>query len=214
MSTAPAILIPTADPDRGMQNLGQSAGARVALRDEVLTKLRVRDDIKPATILNRTPFPLKIETAYWQYEVPARASDKPFGAYTTEETPCFYPFRGNQEMSDKSLQAKWACEPILPYQQALEFLRTYVGENDEDRNLKSGGVVIFEGTLAGVTRESMVRVPRYIYIKGKRYPKFGEFLLNDLLKQADEQMFGFYSTVLMNCSYLNMNTRSRSANGQ
>jgi hypothetical protein len=175
--------------------------ARVLLREEKLTELEIRGDINPATILNRSPFPLKVETGIWDYVVPPRPFDKPFSYYTVRTCRCVFPYRGNQEMSDKSLQQRFDCKVLLPVHQVMEFKQTYVGQSDEDRLLKQGGVVVFEGTLEGVTGSSTVKVPTFVYRKGKRYLKFVDGLLKDLIAEADEQMFNHYGLVLEEVSH-------------
>lgn len=198
---APA-LIPTADPSHPLQNLGQSAAARVALREERLTELEIRGDIKPATIVNRSPFELKVETGLWSYTVPPRPAGKPFSAHTI--TGCIWvPFyKGNQEMSDKSLQPRFDGKILLPFHQALEFKHWYVGQGDEDRLLKQGGVIVFEGTMEGINANSTVRVPEFIYRKGKRYPKFTERLFKELVLEADNQMFHHFGVVLEEAGHM------------
>jgi len=179
-----------------LQNLGQSAMARVLLREEKLTELEIRGDIKAATILNRSPFKLSVETGLWGYSVPPRPFEKAFSFHTVETCRCVYPYRGNQEMSDKSLQQRFDCKVYLPCHQVMEFKTTYVGESDEDRMLKQGGVVVFEGTMEGITSASMVRVPEWVYRKGKRYLKFGDYSLKELILAADEQMYRHFDALL------------------
>lgn len=179
-----------------MQNLGQSAMARVLLREEKLTELDIRGDIKAATVLNRSPFPLKVETGIWDYIVPPRPFGKAFTTHIIDTCRCVFPYRGNQEMSDKSLQQRFDCKVLLPVHQAMEFKHTYVGESDEDRLLKQGGVVVFEGTMEGITLDSIVRVPTFVYRKGKRYLKFVEAGLKSLIIEADEQMYNHFGLVL------------------
>jgi hypothetical protein len=179
-----------------MQNLGQSALARVLLREEKLTELEIRGDIKSATILNRSPFKLSVETGLWTYTVPPRPFEKAFSFHTVETARCVYPFRGNQEMSDKSLQQRFDCKVYLPCHQVMEFKTTYVGESDEDRMLKQGGIVVFEGSMEGISKDSTVRVPEWVYRKGKRYLNFGEYSLKELILDADEQMYRHYDALL------------------
>src|SRR5208283_2127838 len=88
------------------QSLGQAASERVRMRESRLIELELRGEIKPATILNRSPFELKVETGLWDYVCPSRQSGKPFSSMTITGTRTIYPFRGNQEMSDKSLRAR------------------------------------------------------------------------------------------------------------
>lgn len=184
-----------------LQNLGQAAYARVMLREEKLTDLEIRGEIKAATIINRSPFELKVETGLWDYTVPARPFDKPMSFKTITSCRCVFPFRGNQEMSDKSLQQRFDCKVLLPCHQAMEFKSWYVGESDEDRMLKQGGVVVFEGTMEGVTPSTLVRVPEFVYRKGKRYLKFTERTLKELLAEADEQMYHHFEMALEEASH-------------
>jgi len=191
-----AVIPATGGTSVALQNLGQSAAARVALREEKLTELEIRGDIKPATIINRSPFELRVETGLWGYTVPARPFDKPFSFHTITTCRCVYPYRGNQEMSDKSLQQRFDCKVLLPCHQAMEFKHWYVGESDEDRMLKQGGVVVFEGNMEGVTSATTVRVPTFIYRKGKRYLKFTDAILKNLIAEQDEQMYRHFDIVM------------------
>jgi len=184
-----------------LQNLGQSAQARVLLREEKLTELEIRGDIKSATILNRSPFVLKVETGIWDYTVPARPFDKAFSSYTVTGCRCVFPYRGNAEMSDKSLQQRFDCKVLLPCHQVMEFKQTYVGQSDEDRMLKMGGIVVFEGTMEGISPSSAVRVPEFVYRKGKRYLHFKEQTLKDAIAEADEQMYHHFGLVLEEVSH-------------
>ena len=194
-------LIPTTDPNHAMQPLGQSAATRVALREEKLTELEIRGEIKPATILNRSPFVLRVETGLWGYTIPARPFDKPFGSYTVTVPLFVSMYRGNQEMSDKSLQQKFDGKILLPCHQAMEFKHWYGGETSEDRMLKQGGIIVFEGGLEEITANSKVRVPEFIYRKGKRYLRFVDAVLKELIAQADEQMYHHFDVVLENAGH-------------
>jgi len=179
-----------------LQNLGQAAAARVALREEKLTELEIRGDVKPATILNRGPFELKVETGLWSYTCKPRPFDKPFSFLTVVNPICVPIYKGNQEMSDRSLQQRYDMKVLLPCHQLMEFKHWYVGESDEDKTLKQGGIVVFEGAMQGVTGATTVRVPEFVYRKGKRYLRFTDGVLKDLIAEQDEQMYHHFATVM------------------
>jgi hypothetical protein len=191
-----AVIPATGGASVALQNLGQAAAQRVALREEKLTELEIRGEIKPATILNRSPFELKVETGLWGYVVPPRPEGKPFSSLTVKGCITVPIYRGNMEMSDKSLRQRFDMKVLLPIHQLMEFKHWYVGETDEDRLAKSGGVVVFEGDMEDITPASMVRTPEFVFRKGRRYLKFSEYRLKDLLDQADEQMYQHCFAVL------------------
>ena len=170
------------------QNLGVAATERNKLRERELTRLELRGEIKPATVLNRSPFPLECVNSPWDYIVPARQSGKPYGIKIVASTRTVFRFTGNREMSDHSVRGHHEPKIILPIEQAMEFSFFYNGLSSEDFYSKPGGVIVFEGTMEGITPKSTVRVPRYIFKKGERYLKFEDMLLGDLVKQTDEQM--------------------------
>ena len=182
-------------------NLGQAAQERLRLRERKITELELRGEIKPATILNRSPFPLKVETGLWDYQCPARPFDKPFSSLTVTGTRSLPIYRGNQEMSDKSLRARYDVKILLPVEQLMEFKHWYVGETDEDRLVKSGGVVVFEGSLAGLKPGDLVRVPEFVFRKGERYLRFVDRTLKDMLAEADEQLYNHCHAVLMEANH-------------
>ena len=183
-------------------SLGQSAQERLRIRERKITELELRGEIKPATILNRSPFPLKVETGLWDYQVPPREfPGKPFASLTVTGTRSFPIYRGNQEMSDKSLKARYDVKILLPVEQLMEFKHWYVGETEEDRLMKSGGVVVFEGSMDGIKPTSVVRVPEYVFRKGERYLRFVDRVLKELLDEADEQLYNHCHAVLMEANH-------------
>ena len=185
-----------------LQNLGAAALERLRIRERKITELELRGEIKPATILNRSPFPLKVETGLWDFIVPAREFPaKPFSHLTVKGTRSFPIYRGNQEMSDKSIKARYDVKILLPVEQLMEFKHWYVGETQEDRLVKSGGIVVFEGSLEGVKPTSVVRVPEYVFRKGERYLRFVDRTLKDMLDEADEQLYNHCHQVLMEAGH-------------
>ena len=62
---ADSMLASGGRPDVG--SLGHAAQERLNIRERKLTELELRGEIKPATILNLSPFPLKVETGLWDY---------------------------------------------------------------------------------------------------------------------------------------------------
>ena len=183
-----ATILATAGYVISPQNLGVAATERNKLRERELTRLELRGEIKPATVLNRSPFPLECVNSPWDYIVPARQSGKPYGIKIVASTRTVFRFTGNREMSDHSVRGHHEPKIILPIEQAMEFSFFYNGLSSEDFYSKPGGVIVFEGTMEGITPKSTVRVPRYIFKKGERYLKFEDMLLGDLVKQTDEQM--------------------------
>jgi hypothetical protein len=175
-------------PAEIQQSLGHAAQQRVAIRETKLTDLELRGEIKPATILNRSPFELKVETGLWSYVVPPRPDGKPFSHHTITGTVSYPIYKGNMEMSDKSLRANYDVNILLPIVQAMEFKFWYIGVTDEDKVFKQGGVVVFEGDMEGLTPKSEVRVPQFTFKKGRRYMTFSTRVLKDMLDEADEQM--------------------------
>jgi hypothetical protein len=182
-------------------SLGHAAQERLAIREQKLTELELRGEIKPATIINLSPFPLKVETGLWDYVVPAKPSDKPFGFLTVIGTRSFPIYRGNQEMSDKSLRARYDVKILLPVEQLMEFKHWYIGETDEDKLVKSGGVVVFEGDMDGIKPDTVVRVPEYVFRKGRRYLRFIDRPLKDCIAQAKEQLYNHCHAVLIEAGH-------------
>jgi hypothetical protein len=183
-------------------HLGQAAQERLRQRERRITELELRGEIKPATILNRSPFPLKVETGLWDYVVSAREfPEKPFSALTVTGTRSLPIYRGNQEMSDKSLRSKYDVKILLPVEQLMEFKHWYVGETQEDRLVKSGGVVVFEGSMQDIKPASIVRVPEYVFKKGERYLRFVDRQLKEMLDEADEQLYNHCHAVLMEANH-------------
>ena len=133
------------------QNLGVAATERNKLRERELTRLELRGEIKPATVLNRSPFPLECVNSPWDYIVPARQSGKPYGIKIVASTRTVFRFTGNREMSDHSVRGHHEPKIILPIEQAMEFSFFYNGLSSEDFYSKPGGVIVFEGTMEGIT---------------------------------------------------------------
>jgi len=176
-------------PSEIQQGIGESARQRVELLDQRMTELEVRGEIKPATILNALPFTLSLGSGLVPYEIPAAPAAKPFfTAHTVDTCRSFPVFKGNREMSDKSLKPTWDVNIVLPIQQAMEFKHYYMGETDEDHATKDGGVVVFEGTFAGLTPKSEVRSPSFLFRKRNRYIVFETRILGDLIKEAEDVM--------------------------
>jgi hypothetical protein len=206
MATIPAPIIGADSALAGggtpdFSHLGAAAHERLRIRERKITELELRGEIKPATILNRSPFPLKVETGLWDYVVPPRPFDKPFSSLTVTGTRSFPIYRGNQEMSDKSLRAKYDVKILLPVEQLMEFKHWYVGETDEDKLVKSGGVIVFEGNLEGIKPASVVRVPEYVFRKGERYLRFIERELKEMIDEADEQLYNHCHAVLIEANH-------------
>lgn len=172
----------------GLQNLGQAAQERLRIRERKLVELELRGEIKPATIWNLSPFPRGVESGLIPYIVPPKPKGKPFSSLTVAGTRTFPIYGGNQEMSDKSLRARYDIKVILPVEQLMEFRHVYVGETEEDGLTKQGGIVIFEGTSEGVTPNSTVRVPEFIFRKGVRYLRFVDRPIRELMAEATAQM--------------------------
>jgi hypothetical protein len=182
MSTAP-VDRPVV-PEALQQSMGQAARARVELREQKLTQLELQGDIKPATILNLSPFELALGDGLISFKVPACPLDKKFIAYT-RYTPLSYPiYRGNQQMSDKSIQAKYDVNIILPVQQLMEFKHYYMGESEEDQATKQGGVVVIEGAWQNQKPDDEVRVPFFMFRKNNRYIAFNTVRLEEVYNHA------------------------------
>jgi len=176
-------------PSEIQQGIGESARQRLELRDQRLTELEVRGEIKPATILNLLPFRLSLGSGLIPYEVAAAPEAKPFFTVYTVDTCRSYPtFKGNREMSDKSLKPTWDVNIILPVQQVMEFKHYYMGETEEDHATKDGGVVVFEGEFKDLTPKSEVKSPQFLFRKRNRYITFETRVLGDLIKEAEVVM--------------------------
>jgi hypothetical protein len=185
-----------------VQNLGQAAQERLAIREQKLTELELRGEIKAATILNLGPFPLKVETGLWDYVVPPRPDNKPFSFLIVTGTRSFPIYRGNQEMSDRSLRARYDVKILLPVEQLMEFKHWYIGETDEDRLVKPGGVVVFEGAFDETIKpSSTVRVPEYVFRKGRRYLRFVDRELKTALEEARNQLYAHCHAVLIEAGH-------------
>lgn len=177
-------------PDTLRESIGLSAQQRVEILEQKMTALELQGDIKPATILNLSPFALSLSSGLIPYKIPASPVEgKPLFSATTIRTVRSYPiFKGKQEMSDKSLQAKYDVNILLPVQQLMEFRHYYVGETEEDQAVKQGGVVVFEGEAEHLTPKLVVKTPRFIFRKRNRYIVYEEATLGSLIEQADLQL--------------------------
>ncbi len=175
-------------PAEIQQGIGLAATQRLEIREQKLTALELQGDIKAATILNLSPFELELSSGLIPYKIPVCPPDKRFSA-TTITTCRSYPiFKGKQQMSDRSLQEKWDVNIILPIQQLMEFKHYYVGESDEDKVVKQGGVVVFEGDQNDLRPAAIVRAPEFVFRKRNRYTVFTEKPLGDLVNEQEEQL--------------------------
>lgn len=174
---------------------------RVKLREERLTELELRGEILPATILNRSPLPLRIETGLWSYEVPPRPKGKAFSSFLVTNPTTYPVYEGNEEMSDGSKRKRFDVQVILPIKVAMEFKQFYMGSAGQDPASVRGGVVVFEGDVDGIKPGTSVRVPSYTYRKGTRYLTFHEAILKDLLDEADEKMKTYAMSILEQCDH-------------
>jgi hypothetical protein len=185
---ATSVIDHPALPAEIQQGIGLAATQRLEIREQKMTALELQGDIKAATILNLSPFVLDLSSGLIPYQISVCPPDKRFSA-TTITTCRSYPiYKGNQQMSDKSLQAKFDVNIILPIQQLMEFKHYYVGESDEDQFVKQGGVVVFEGDQEDLRPATMVRVPYFVFRKRNRYIVFTEKPLGDLVNEQEEQL--------------------------
>lgn len=169
-------------------SIGESARARVDLLETKMNELHFRGDIKPATILNMSPFVLDLNSVLIPHKIPAVPKGKKFST-TIVETCRNYPiFKGNQEMSDKSLRAKWEVNVILPVMQVMEFRHYYMGETEDEEGTKQGGVIVFEGEFEELKPTTKVRAPYFIFQKRNRYITYKEAELGDLCVHAERVM--------------------------
>lgn len=187
MSTSVALPEPVRQIQEG---LGQAARARLDILDQKMTELEIRGDIKPATLLNLSPFKLSLSSGLIPYEIPPCPADKRFGAYTVTTCRSYPIYKGNQQMSDKSLQAKYDVNIVLPIQQLMEFKHYYMGEAQDDLATKQGGVVVFEGEADGLKPDSEVRAPYFLFRKRNRYITFENRILSELIKESEKVMKG------------------------
>lgn len=175
-------------PSAIQESVGQAARARLDILDQKMTELEFRGDIKPATILNLSPFVLDLASGLIPYKIPACPADKPFHAHVVTTCRSYPIYKGNQQMSDKSLQAKYDVNILLPIQQLMEFKHFYIGESQEDVAFKQGGVVIFEGDADGLKPDTEVRAPSFVFRKRNRYIVFEMVPLKELVQSATEIM--------------------------
>jgi hypothetical protein len=174
--------------DATRQSLGQAASARLDILEQKMTGLQLSGDIKPASILNLSPFELSLPSGLIQTKIPPCPPDKRFAEYTLNNCISYPIYKGNQQMSDKSLQAKFDVNIVLPIQQLMEFKHYYMGEAQEDMASKQGGVVVFEGDAEGLTPKDEVRAPHFIFRKRNRYIVFENRVLGELVQEAEDVM--------------------------
>jgi hypothetical protein len=188
MATSSVIIEQPIVPDAIKQSLGQAAASRLDILEQKMTALQLNGDIKPATMLNLSPFTLSLASGLIQYKIPPCPPDKRFATHTV--TGCIsYPiYKGNQQMSDKSIQAKFDVNIVLPIQQLMEFKHYYMGEAQEDLATKQGGVAVFEGDGDALNPKSEVRAPYFVFRKRNRYIVFETRILGELVQEAEDVM--------------------------
>lgn len=175
-------------PDVMRQQIGQGAAARVEILESKLFELQNRGDIKPATLLNLSPFELVINSGLIPYKIAACPPDKRFHAHTVTTARSYPVYKGNEQMSDHSIRKKWDVNILLPVQQLMEFKHSYVGESEEDNGVKQGGVVVFEGSAEDVNPKTEVRIPYFIFRKNNRYIAYETRNLGESVQEAEAMM--------------------------
>jgi hypothetical protein len=167
---------------------GLAVTQRLEKRRKAIRQAEINGDIKPATILNLSPFDLSLGSGLIQFTVPKCPTGKKFSSKTIDVplTPCG--FTGNEEMADKTVRGKFRVFLILPIQQLMEFKLFYCGSGGEEEGVKQGGVIVFEGTMDGLTPASIVRTPRYMHEGKDRYLVYEEEKLGDLMAQEEENL--------------------------
>lgn len=175
-------------PDSVRERQGQAAQARLEILDRKMTELQIRGDIRPATIINMSPFVLDLGSGLIPYKVPRCPDNKKFHAETVTTCRSYPIYRGNEQMSDRSIRNKWDVNILTPIMQAMEFKHYYVGESEEDQGIRQGGVVVIDGAFEGLTPSSEVMSPSFMFRKNNRYIILEKFALGDLLKEQEKMM--------------------------
>lgn len=175
-------------PSEIQQGLGMAATQRLEIRERKMTEAELRGDVKPATLLNLSPFELSLGDGLISFKIPRCPDDKRFYSFTRSKCVSFPIYKGNQEMSDRSLQARFDVNIVLPVQQLMEFKHYYMGESQEDQAAKQGGVVVFEGDGADLTPKSEVKSPYFLFRKNNRYIVYAVRTLGELVSEAEEIM--------------------------
>ena len=175
-------------PETIAQNLGQAAAERVAKRRKLIRGLELEGKNKPATILNLSPFPLRVAPGLISFEVPACPKDKEFMVRTIKIPLTFPVYRGNTEMSDKRIKPEYDVNPVLPVQQIMEFLRGY-SRDTGFQGVAHGGIVVYEGDAKVLEhRDDVVRVPRYMQEGTDRFLVFDEKPLAQEIAKAFQEL--------------------------
>lgn len=157
-------------------------------RARLLHELRINGRIKPAVLLNMSPFSLKIESGLIDHRIPPCPHDKDFAVYKLDK-PVTYPiFKGAREQHDQSIRQEWDVKAILPIEQLMEYERAYSMDTSQE-GVAYGGIVIFEGTpdLLSNPKKS-VRRPFYEMQGRDRFLMFEEVPLIELIHSADGQL--------------------------
>ncbi|HZR30086.1 MAG TPA: hypothetical protein VFA71_15010 [Terriglobales bacterium] len=190
MSTQTVAPAATAIMPEAIRNsvVGQSAGERIGKRQKLLRTLELQGGIKPATILNLSPFDLQVHSGLINYTIPGAKEGQQFAHLTVTNVLTYPIYKGNTEMSDKRIKAEWDVKAILPIEQLMEFHRSYSADLGFE-GVAQGGIVVFEGDASALKdKNAVVRVPRYHYEGQDRYLVYSEEPLADLILSADEQL--------------------------
>ena len=176
-------------PSEIQQQIGMAAQNRVNQRRSLMRKLQLQGDIKPATALNLSPFRLRVRRGLINYEIPACKEGKTFSLLTVKNAITFPIYKGNTELSNKTVRQEWDTKAILPIEQLLEFKRAYDSDLGYE-GVSQGGLVIFIGDEKELRQQNpTVQTAAYLQEGTERYLVYREEKLSDLLKGAEEQLY-------------------------
>jgi hypothetical protein len=176
--TAPAVIV---------EKRGVVAEMIKHKRARLLHELQINGRIKPAVLLNLSPFSLKIESGLIDKRIPPCPVDKDFAVYKLER-PITYPiFTGAREQHDQSIRQEWDVKAILPVEQLMEYERAYSMDTSQE-GVAYGGIVVFEGTPDQIRTKGKVNRPYYDMQGRDRFLMFEEVSIGDLIERADAQL--------------------------
>lgn len=174
--------------------LKESQGKAMAIlqqkQRQLATQLKVEGTIKPAVILNLSPFVLKIENGSIPYAIPACPKGKDFHAEMKSTPRFFTQYERAVDAGGGQMMQEFKSDYISPVKQLVEFYNVYNGVSGHME--PQGGVVVFEGDRAKLKlyleRKEKVHVPQIEFVDGRSYQTFREEWLPDLIAKAKEIM--------------------------
>lgn len=187
MATTPFVPELSA-PSQITEKYGALAADCQHKRRKLLHELKIRGLLKPSTLLNLGPFPLRVDHGHIPHAIPPCPKGKDFAVHTIDHARTYVIYASSRPQEDQSIKHIFDVKAILPVEQHMEYMRAYSMDSSQ-QGVSFGGIVVFEGRPDLITLPDVKVMQPYYDNQGRdRFLMFREVYLAEYIAEAGESL--------------------------